>query len=300
MDERQLEYFVGVAEELNFTRAAGRMSVVQSTVSASVRALEKDLATQLLDRTGKQVRLTEAGRAFLPEAKAALVVLDRARAVVRETDTGLRGALRVGTLSGMTALDTPGLARQFSQLHPHVNFYLETSPSGSSGLLDKIRDATLDVGFVSIVRPSDFVGVESRPLRTLPLRVLLSPGHPLSDRASVRLSDIASDPFVEMPRGFGIRTLVDDEFRRLGQVRNIAVQVADLTTIPDFVAAGLGTAIVPDLTRSSHLRLTSVALTGSDLLWTLSAAWRAGTPPSRAAQAVLALAPQFLSEQWVY
>ncbi|AYJ50262.1 LysR family transcriptional regulator [Rhodococcus sp. P1Y] len=300
MDERQLEYFVQVAEELNFTRAAATLSVVQSTVSASVRALEKDLKTQLVDRTGKQVRLTEAGRAFLPEAKAALVILDRARSIVGDTDSGLRGTVRVGTLSGMTALNTPGLAREFSHLYPKVNFYLETSPSGSSGLLDKVRDGTLDVAFVSVVRPSDAAGIESRPLRTLPLRVLLPPGHSLSDRTSIRLADIAADRFVDMPRGFGIRTLIDDEFRRVGHVRTIAVQVADLTTIPDFVAAGLGTAIVPDLTRSAELRLSSIVLDGSDLLWTLSAVWRARTPPSRAAEAVLSLAQEFLSEQWVY
>ncbi|OZF48262.1 LysR family transcriptional regulator [Rhodococcus sp. 14-1411-2a] len=300
MDERHLEFFVAVTEELNFTRAAAALSVVQSTVSATIRALEKDLNTQLVDRVGKQIQLTEAGRAFLPEAKAALAVLDRARSVVADTDKGLRGTMRVGTLSGMTALDTPALAREFSQLYPNVKFYLETSPSGSSGLLNKVRDATLDVAFVSIVRPSDAAGIESRPLRTLPLRALLPPDHPMRDRTSLRLAHIASDPFVDMPLGFGLRTLVDDEFRRVGQVRSIAVQAADLTTIPDFVAAGLGTAIVPDLTRSAELRLPSVALSGSDLLWTLSAAWRAGTPPSRAVEAVLALAHQFLSENWVY
>ena len=300
MDERQLEYFVAVAEELSFTRAAAKLFVVQSTVSASIRALEHSLDARLLQRTSKSVNLTEAGRAFLPEAKAALDVLGRARATVRDTDAGLRGALRVGTLSGMTALNSAAMAQRFAQLHPKVSLYLETSPSGSSGLLEKVRNATLDVAFVSVASPSDALGVEPRSLRTLPLRVLLPPAHRLSTRKSVRLSDIASDPFVDMPVGFGIRTLLDDAFRRARLTRSIAVQAADLTTIPDFVAAGLGTAVVPDMTRSDELGLTSTAITGATLTWTLSAVVRAGADTSRATRALLELAPTFLSDKSVY
>ncbi|GGG29661.1 LysR family transcriptional regulator [Rhodococcoides trifolii] len=300
MDERQLEYFVAVAEELSFTRAARKLFVVQSTVSASVRALEKDVGAPLLLRTSKSVRLSEAGRAFLPEAKAALAVLGHARTLVRDFDDGVRGTLRVGTLSGLTAVDSPGLARRFTQLYPQVSLYMETSPSGSAGLLTKVRDATLDAAFIGTAAPADATGVESRSLRTLSLRVLLPPGHRLTDRTSVQLADIAGDPFVDMPVGFGLRTLVDDEFRRAGLTRTTAVQAADLSTIPDFVAAGLGTAVVPDLRRSAELGLTSIALDGSTPTWTLSAVVRSGSRLSRATEALLALAPEFVSTEPYY
>ena len=96
MDLKQLEYFVAVAEELNFTRAAERLYAVQSTVSSGIRSLETELKATLFDRSTRQVSLSAAGRAFLPEARAALAALERARESVQEVSGGLRGSVRIG------------------------------------------------------------------------------------------------------------------------------------------------------------------------------------------------------------
>jgi DNA-binding transcriptional LysR family regulator len=134
MDSRQLEYFVAVAEELSFTRAAQRLFTVQSTVSAAIRALEADLKVSLFDRSTRRVTLSAAGQALLPEAKAALEALDRARAAVEEASTGLRGSVRIGTLARLGLVDLAALIGAFHQRYPLVDVQVTTSSSGSSGL----------------------------------------------------------------------------------------------------------------------------------------------------------------------
>jgi len=150
MDSRQLEYFVAVAEELSFTRAAQRLFTVQSTVSAAVRTLETDLKTTLFDRSTRQVSLSAAGEALLPEAKAALEALDRARAVVEEASTGLRGSIRIGTMTRIGMVDLPGLLSAFYQRYPLVEVQVTTSPTGSSGLADDVRHGRLDLSLIGL------------------------------------------------------------------------------------------------------------------------------------------------------
>ncbi|HEY3481145.1 MAG TPA: LysR family transcriptional regulator, partial [Streptomyces sp.] len=124
METRQLEYFVAVAEELSFTRAAQRLFAVQSTVSAAVRALETELGVRLFDRSTRRVALSAAGAAFLPEAKAAIDALERARATVQEASEGLRGSLRIGTLTSIAGLDLPRLLGAFHQRYPLVDMHV--------------------------------------------------------------------------------------------------------------------------------------------------------------------------------
>ena len=121
METRQLEYFVAVAEELSFTRAAQRLFAVQSSVSSAIRALEAELHTTLFDRSTRRVALSRAGAAFLPEAKAALEALERAKSVVQETTDGLRGSIRIGVLTSVDLLDLPGLLGAFRRRHPMVD-----------------------------------------------------------------------------------------------------------------------------------------------------------------------------------
>src|SRR6185312_1819780 len=107
MDTRQLEYFVAVAEELNFTRASVRLFAAQSTVSAGIRSLERELGAAVFDRSTKAVSLTAAGTALLPEARNAIEALDRVRSSVAPGDGGLRGRLRIGTFIGLDAVQLP-------------------------------------------------------------------------------------------------------------------------------------------------------------------------------------------------
>ncbi|MFK4083209.1 LysR family transcriptional regulator [Kribbella sp. NPDC020789] len=284
MDSRQLEYFVAVAEELSFTRAAQRLFTVQSTVSAAIRALETDLKTTLFDRSTRRVTLSDAGAALLPEAKAALEALDRARSVVEEASTGLRGSIRIGTMTRLGLIDLASLLGAFYRKYPLVEVQVTTSPTGSSGLADDVRHGRLDVALLGLP-PAELGGLEVRDLAAVPFAVLVPPSHRLAGRASVSLKELAGERFVDMLRGFGNRRMVDQAFERAGIPRQVHVEVPDLSEVPEYVRAGLGIAVVPDVApivaEVVHLPLTDPALT-----WTLSVATIAGRTPSRAVVAL--------------
>lgn len=288
MDSRQLEYFVAVAEELSFTRAAQRLFTVQSTVSAAVRALETDLKTTLFDRSTRRVVLTPAGQALLPEAKAALEALDRARATVEEASTGLRGSVRIGTLTRVGIVDLPSLLGAFYRKYPLIEVAVTTSPSGSSGLADDVRHGRLDLALVGLAK-RDLAGVETREIATAPFVVLLPSAHRLARQSVIRLEELAGERFVDTLSGFGNRRTVDRMFDNAGIPRRVQVEVPDVTTVPDYVRAGLGIAVVPDLDNADLPGVARLPIAGADLCWTLSVITMSGRRPSRAVAALLGL-----------
>src|SRR3954469_507874 len=127
MELRHFEYFVAVAEERSFTRAAARLHVVQSGVSAVIKALERELGAELLERTSKRVALTDAGEALLPRARAALDAARAARGAVDEVRGGVRGTVRIGTLTSVGMIDVPALLGRFHRAYPEVRLQLAVS-----------------------------------------------------------------------------------------------------------------------------------------------------------------------------
>ncbi|GAA1110482.1 LysR family transcriptional regulator [Kribbella jejuensis] len=288
VDSRQLEYFVAVAEELSFTRAAQRLFTVQSTVSAAIRALETDLKTTLFDRSTRRVVLSTAGQALLPEAKAALEALDRARAAVEEASTGLRGSIRIGTLARLSLVDMAELLGAFHRKYPLVEVQVATSPTGSSGLADDVRHGRLDVALLGLPKP-ELAGLEIRDIGAVPFVALVPATHRLAGRDGVRLEELTGERFVDMPPGFGNRKQVDRSFDAIGRPRRIQVEVPELTAIPDYVRAGLGVAVVPDVQLADDPDVTKLRITDTDLTWTLSVVTAATRRPSRAVTALLGL-----------
>lgn len=288
VDSRQLEYFVAVAEELSFTRAAQRLFTVQSTVSAAIRALETDLKTTLFDRSTRRVVLSTAGQALLPEAKAALEALDRARAAVEEASTGLRGNIRIGTLARLSLVNLADLLGAFHRKYPLVEVQVATSPTGSSGLADDVRHGRLDVALLGLPKP-ELAGLDIRDIGSVPFVALVPAAHRLTRKAGVRLEELAGERFVDMPGGFGNRKMVDRAFEAIGLPRRIQVEVPELTTIPDYVRAGLGVGIVPDVELASERGVTKLPIEDAELTWTLYVATAAGRRPSRAVTALLEL-----------
>ncbi|QQM46294.1 LysR family transcriptional regulator [Streptomyces liliifuscus] len=299
MDQRRLEYFLTVAEELNFTRAARQLHVTQSTLSAGIKALEQDLKAELLIRSTRSVRLTEAGSAFLPEARTAIEALDRARAAVEPLSTGLRGSLTVGVLSGLTVIDVPALAGDFHRRHPEVRLRTETSQRGTSGLVEKIKEGYVDVAFVGADIKDAHLRV--RAVKKYHVQLLVPAGHPLALRKSVRLRDVAGEPFVDMPPGFGQRQIVDDAFTRAELSRRVLIEVSDITTIAEYVAHGLGVALLPpDFAETAGDAVCPVPLADAPLSWTLGVVASATRPPTRALHAFLDLIPHHIRRDRVF
>ena len=288
MELRHLEYFVAVADERSFTRAAARLHVVQSAVSAAIKALERELGAPLLDRTSKRVALTDAGTALLPRARATLDAAAAARDAVDEVRGGLRGTLRMGTLTSVGLIDVPALLGSFHRAHPEVTVQLTVSTRGSLGLTDALTDGSLDLAIVSVPgrAPTD---VHIRHLLTVPLELVVPGGHRLAAGTEVHIEDLAGEPFVDFPVGYGNRTVVDRAFAAAGVDRHVAVEVIDIGSGASYVRHGLGIAILPRFAVPEDLGLRLLTLTGADLDWPLGVATSAVRAPSAAARALLAL-----------
>jgi len=284
METRQLEYFVAVAEELNFTRAAARMFAVQSTVSAGIRALEHDLGTALFVRSTKSVSLSPAGEELLPEARLALEAVDRVRTAASRG--GIRGRLRVGIFTNLWFIDMPGLLGEFHEAHPLVDLQLGASVSGSTGLADDVRRGRVDVAFMGLPT-ADLAGLEVLVLAQTRFVVVLPQEHPLASRTALTLRDLADEKFVDTPPGFGNRVVIERAFAEAGVARVVSTVVSDLSEVPRFVAAKLGIAVVPELTLVAPPGTVTVPLDSPAVDWQASLISRPN--PSPAVVALLGL-----------
>ncbi|MFJ9037249.1 LysR family transcriptional regulator [Streptomyces sp. NPDC102406] len=293
MELRHLEYFVAVAEEQNFTRAAARLHIVQSAVSAAVKALERELDARLLDRNSKRVLLTDAGRALLPKARIALDAARDAADAVAEVRGALRGTLRLGTLTSIRLIDLPALLGEFHRRHPGVQVQIGVAPTGSRGHLAALTEGRLDLAFVSLPGPRP-AGVELLPLTGSTLYLVVPPDHPFAGRADVGIGELSGLRFIDCPVGYGNRAVADRAFAAAGVARHVTIEITDIATSADYVRAGLGVALLPRFLAPTTHGLAVLPVTGADLHWPLSLAAPAGRAPSAAARALTDLLREFV------
>lgn len=253
MELRQLATFVAVAEEGSFTRAADRLHVVQSAVSAGVRNLEKELGTMLFDRSTHSVKLTDSGRALLPEARATLAAAQAARDAVDQARGGLRGTVVLGTMQaqGMRAIDLAGVLAAFRAEHPGVEVQIRHS-GGSSAMAAEVRDGRLDLAFVALPGGPP-PGLELIPLASEQIMLAVPDAHPLAVSAEIDLAALGDEPQVDLPAGWGIRMAVDRSFAAAGVTRSITYEVNDTATMVEFIRTGLAIGMLPpSLVEAGH------------------------------------------------
>jgi DNA-binding transcriptional LysR family regulator len=244
MELRHLATFTAVAEEGSFTRAAGRLHVVQSAVSSHVRALERELGVTLFDRSTHRVRLSEAGRAFLPEARRTLAAAAAARDAVDQLRGGLRGTVRLGMMLAPrhAGISVPRILAALREDHPGIEVALEIGASTTNA--EHVRRGRLDIAFVGLAAGA--VGeLELTPLLTEEMQLVVPPGHRLAGRGSVALEELGRETFVDGPPEWGTRIANEHAFAVAGVRRTVAYEVADLSLTVDFVRYGLALAIVP-------------------------------------------------------
>jgi DNA-binding transcriptional LysR family regulator len=239
---RQLDHFVAAAEEGHFSRAAERSNIVQSGLSASIRALEAELGTRLFDRTTRRVALTESGRALLPEARRVLGAATAAREAVAGVEGLMRGTLSIGIMQSLVAVRLPALLAGFRALHPGVDIRLRQA--GTTVLLQEVREGRLELAFASFPDPAP-PGLVGHELLNEAMMLACSSEHPLAGRATVRLADLRDEPFVDGHPAWGIRMSSDRAFRDAGIERHVAFAVNDMPTVLDLVAHNLGVALLP-------------------------------------------------------
>jgi DNA-binding transcriptional LysR family regulator len=281
MELRHLEYFVAVAAERNFSRAAQRIHVVQSALSAAVGKLEKELGVALFDRSRRQIELTGAGEAFLHHAREVLHAAHRAQSSVDEYRDQLTGTVTLGTLMSWGTLNLPAALEQFRRLNPRVTLRLRQSNTGSAGHLAAIADGRMDLALVSIQSsPSPLVAV--RELTREPMVFVCETTHPLADGHRVRLVDLDGEDLIQFPVGWGIRQRVDAALTAAGVNAVGAYEVADYAIAAELVRHRLATAILPISAANRFPDLHKIPVHPA-LTWTLSIASAAPQYVSRAA-----------------
>jgi DNA-binding transcriptional LysR family regulator len=286
MELRHLEYFVAVAEELSFTRAAQRLHVVQSGVSSVVAALERELGAPLFERDRHSVTLTDAGRALLPEARAALAAARAAAEAVAETTAGLRGTLSVGMMLSTGSIDVPGALARFHQAHPAVLVQLRQVAGGSAGLADALVDGALDLALLSLPGGPP-AGIEVRQLEEEPLALICAPGHRLARSAGVSVGDLGGEVFVDFPVGWGSRRIIDEAFAAAGADRQVIFEVANYATAVGLVRNELGIAFLPASAVTGTPGIIQVPSGATPLHWQIQVATPTHRRPSAAARAFL-------------
>ena len=289
MDLRQMEYVLALADEQNFTRAASLCGVSQSGLSASIRALEDELGSELFARTTRKVEPTDAGLALLPHARELLSQARAGRdAVVRVTRT-LSGQLRVGAEQCLGVVDVPELLERFHNRYPHVSLHF--TQAGSYELLDLLRASSLDAAFVAT---STRLGTMNRTeIARKPIVLLCPPGHPLAGRARVQWSDLDGADFVDFYDSWAVRVINDDVARSRGVRRVVRCTVNDIHTLLDLVHRGLGIAMVPQSisAKPQAAGLAVVQLPQGAAEWVVSAVTPGNGSASAAAVHLLELLP---------
>ena len=255
-DFRQLRYFIAVAEELSFTRAAQRLHISQPPLSQQIQSLEADLGVRLLERNKRHVSLTEPGRLFLEQARQIIKQAGEARHQAVAAAAGFSGSLRLAyTVSVSFHPSLPQALLRFGRKAPNV--HLQLSEMYTEPQFAALRDGAIDVGFVrnEPVHEADAKALRLDVIDREPLLLALPSGHPLATRRHLRLSEVADQPFVAQPRELAA-TLYDRLVQLAArsdfhpQIRQHAQQLNGLLAL---VAAGIGLALVPATMRAVRL-----------------------------------------------
>jgi DNA-binding transcriptional LysR family regulator len=293
---RHLEYFVAVAEEEHFTRAAERLHVAQSGLSASIRSLERELGAPLFVRSTRRVALTEAGRALLAEARRTLASVAAARSAVAAVQGLLRGTVSIGTEQCLAAIDLPTILARFRTVHPGVEIRLRQA--GSSGLVEEVRTGGLDLAFVALSGSRAPAGVGLTPLATEPMMLVCHPDHPLATHEAVDWPQLQDEVFVDFHSDWGARQITDRAFGAAGLERKVALEVNDVHSLLDFVAGDLGVALVPrPIAYKKNKKVRAVPLRATAPAWVVSVAVPSNGPANPATDALLAIVRESTSAQ---
>jgi DNA-binding transcriptional LysR family regulator len=256
---RQLEQFVAVAEERHFTRAAARVHVVQSSLSAAIRALERELGDALFVRNSRQVLLTPAGRALLPAARRALAAAEEGRDAVAGIRGVLHGRLHVGAIQSLGVVDLAAALARLRREHPGVTVRLSHTAAGA--LAQAVGDGEIDIAFLD--GPVDESRLTRIPLGTDELVLAVPEADPLAARASVDLADPALQgrDFVAYRTDSALEAQISTACSGAGLARRVVCEAENLGYLLDLVGHGAGLAILPPLAvRAAAGRVRAIPL----------------------------------------
>ena len=251
MELRHLRYFIAVAEELNFTRAAEKLHIAQPPLSQQIQQLEAQLGFQLFYRTKRTVMLTEAGQVFFEESQKILLQLDRAIQLGQQTSRGELGQLTIGFVSSASHNVVPAILQAFRTFHPAVKLQLREMTTNDQ--LQRLQEGQIDIGFI---RPPVTDGINSEIVFREPLIVALPQSHPMAQSDRVELRSLSTEPFILFPRSLapGLYDSIISFCSQAGFSPIAAQEALQMQTIVSLVAAEMGVAIVPESMQNFQRR----------------------------------------------
>ncbi len=254
LELRHLRYFIAVAEELHFGRAAERLGISQPPLSQQIQALEEEISARLFERTNRRVELTDAGRLFLDESRQVLAQVDKAVLLARRAHLGELGELKIGFTSSAPFTSTiPSSIHAFRKAYPEV--HLDLQEMSSRQVLRALLEESLQVGVIRPLALPDTV--HSVELFREPLVAVLRADHPLAagSEDGLAIAALAEEPFVFFPRsyGTGLYDQVIALTRQAGFSPRIAQEASEAMTIIGLVSAGLGVSILPASFRRTRV-----------------------------------------------
>jgi LysR family transcriptional regulator, hydrogen peroxide-inducible genes activator len=285
MEFHQLKYVCAIADTGSFSRAAERCHVAQPSLSQQVQKLEDDLGSKLFDRLGRSVRLTEAGRAFLPHARSILHQMEAARSGVEDKRTDVRGNIAVGIIPTIAPYLMPQYVAAFSKRYPDARLRIleDTTPV----LVEGLRNLSIDVAILALpLRHKEF---ELYPLRTEPLYAALARNHPQAGAKSLSLRDLRTEHFVMLRDGHCFRELSLAACTRAKVNPRIAFESGQFSSLLGMVAAGVGVSLVPEMAVDKNAQCSYVRISDTQASRTIVAAVLRGRSFNRVQQAFLEL-----------
>lgn len=275
VDLRPLRYFISVAEHLNFTEASRQLYVAQPAVSQQIAYLEKKIGVKLFNRTKHSVQLTDAGSVFLKDAREILKKLDESIENAHKAEEGLLGTINIGLLSVPVRDFLPQLLRKFRRKHPKVNIRLYYYHVGQ--IIEKLAANELDIAFTLSLGLQTIGGLEYKTLWTQPHCIIMHQDHPLANRTSINIAELAHESFVmlerqESPQGFDLLLAACANH---GFSPNLVNQASRIEAVLMMVDAEIGITILPkylQLQASPTLRF--IEIEGDDLQVDVLASWK--------------------------
>lgn len=283
MEFHQLRYVCAIADTGSFSRAAERCQIAQPSLSQQVLKLEEDLGTKLFHRLGRSVRLTEAGRAFLPHARSILSQMETARSSVADKCADVHGSVAVGVIPTIAPYLMPRYTTAFAKKYPEAKLRIveETTPI----LIESLRDLSIDLAILAL--PLRHKDLELFPLRTEPLFAVLPKNHPLAATESLALKDLRGESFVMLRDGHCFRDLSIAACSHARVTPRIAFESGQFSSLFGMVAAGIGISLAPEMAIDRNAGCRYVRLSDAGATRTIVAATLRGRSFNRVQQAFL-------------
>jgi LysR family hydrogen peroxide-inducible transcriptional activator len=281
MEFHQLRYVCAIADTGNFSRAAERCQVAQPSLSQQVLKLEEELGTKLFDRLGRSIRLTEAGRTFIPRARTILEQMEAARTTAADQNTDFRGSVAVGVIPTVAPYLIPSYAARFAKKYPDAK--LRIVEETTSVLVEGLRDLSLDVAILAL--PLRHKDLELFPIRTEPLFAALSAHHPRASAKSLALKDLRGESFVMLRDGHCFRDLSIDTCTRARVTPHIVFESGQFSSLLGMVAAGVGVSLVPEMAMDRNIACRYVRVSDPQATRTIVTAVLRGRSFNRVQQA---------------